>query len=91
MLLASISDEGRELVTQSMPVTCGAELRLLADDMSGSSDQEIGAGLRVVEPKRQMLDRRELKCRSGIVEQYLQGLRVTPLAGRPTGRGRSGR
>jgi hypothetical protein len=40
VLLASVSDEGRELVTQSMPVTRGTERLLVADDMSGSSDQE---------------------------------------------------
>lgn len=79
MLPATICDEGREFVTQSVPATCGTERVLVADDMSSGSDQEIGAGWRVVEPKRQMLDRRELKCRSRILEQYSQGFRVTPF------------
>jgi hypothetical protein len=79
VLLGSAKDEGREFVTQSVPATSGTERVLAADDMSGGSDQEIGAGWRVVEPKRQVLNCRELKCRSGILEQPLQGLGVTPI------------
>ena len=44
VLLASIGDEGREVIAQLVPLTCGAQLRLLADDMSGGSDQEVRAG-----------------------------------------------
>ena len=91
MLLSSVGDEGRELVTHSVPATCGTERVLAAGDMSGGSDQEIGAGWRAVEPKRQMLDCRELKRRSRIVEQYLQGLGVTHWLGRLLAGGGGGR